>query len=126
MILSLMFIFIVKHFIVDFLMQGPYEYINKGIYGHPGGILHAWSHAITTWSLLFGLYQMDMPVAVLYAVLEFVIHYHIDWAKIQINTKYKLTPITSERYWHLLGLDQCLHYLTYWIMIVSISNEWIK
>ena len=30
-----------KHFIADALLQRPYQYLNKGIYGHPGGIVHA-------------------------------------------------------------------------------------
>jgi len=42
----------VKHFIVDFPLQAhPYQYKNKGTYGHPGGLLHSGLHLVGT--LLF-------------------------------------------------------------------------
>lgn len=30
----------VKHFIVDVILQNPYQYLNKGKFLHPGGLLH--------------------------------------------------------------------------------------
>jgi hypothetical protein len=40
--------FFVKHLVCDFPLQRAYQYKNKGIYGHPGGVLHAWIHAVGT------------------------------------------------------------------------------
>jgi hypothetical protein len=45
-------------------------------------------------------------------VADAVVHYHVDWAKMRLNERLKLTP-DNEWFWHLLGLDQLLHYLTY-------------
>ena len=37
-----------KHTAADFFLQTPYQYLNKGTYGHPGGLLHAAIHAVLT------------------------------------------------------------------------------
>ena len=34
-----------KHLIADFFLQSAYQLTHKGIYGHPGGLLHAAIHA---------------------------------------------------------------------------------
>ena len=34
-------VLMVKHALADFYLQTPYQYLNKGTYGHPGGLLHA-------------------------------------------------------------------------------------
>lgn len=108
--------FFLKHFLCDFpLQRWAYMFANKGTYGHPGGILHAAIHGIGTFIILavFGL------PAIGFALLDALIHYHVDWAKMKIGKVYNLKPDNSEWYWHLLGLDQLIHALTY-IMIVGI------
>jgi hypothetical protein len=100
---------ITKHFIVDFPLQQAYQYTNKGTYGHPGGILHAGLHGIGTFLCL----MVFSPFAVLFAFVDMIVHYHIDWAKMNINSKLGWGPTTHEQFWWLMGLDQLLHYLTY-------------
>lgn len=102
---------ITKHFIADFILQYPYQFMNKGIYGHPGGMVHALITGIG--SLLACVFIIPVTWFVLAVIgIEMLIHYHIDWAKVQVNNHYKLHPGTSQ-FWNLLGLDQWLHYLTY-------------
>ena len=108
-------LFFLKHFALDFLYQPPYQWKNKGSYGHLGGILHALQHAIGSFLTL--LFFIDAKTSLLLALLEFVLHYHIDWAKMNINKKLNLKCDTSEGFWWLLGLDQLLHYLTYALMV---------
>lgn len=103
----------IKHFVVDFLLQRKYQYSNKGKYGHPGGLLHAGLHGIGTWLCLVAL----SPLALVLAIADAVAHYHIDWAKTNINQKMGWGPNTHEEFWWLLGLDQLLHYLTYVVII---------
>lgn len=106
--------FITKHFVVDFLFQGPYQYLNKGTYAHPGGILHAGLHTVSTFVLLAVLAR-DLPLqyVAMLAVFEGVVHYHIDWAKMNLNRILNLKPDNSEKFWYMMGFDQYLHYLTY-------------
>lgn len=107
----------VKHFIVDFPLQAfPYQYKNKGTYLHPGGILHSGLHMIATFGILVWFIR-DVPTALMLSAIEFLAHYHIDWAKMNVNAKMGWTPDNSEKFWALLGFDQLLHTLTYlWIV----------
>lgn len=107
-----------KHLIADFLLQGPYQYLNKGTYGHPGGILHSWNQVAFTWILIMPLLPTIWTTVLIVGLIEGVIHYHIDWAKMNINKYYNLGPTTSERFWFLLGADQFLHYMTYAGMVL--------
>lgn len=116
MITTVLLLLFTKHFIIDFLLQKPYQYLNKGTYGHPGGILHAGLHGLGTF-LCFIFFAPALAFFV--AVADTVIHYHIDWAKVKINSIMEWKPDRHEQYWWLLGLDQYLHALTY-ILFVSI------
>ena len=48
LMLAVLVALLFKHFLFDFVFQRPYQFLNKGIYGHPGGILHAGLHAAGT------------------------------------------------------------------------------
>jgi hypothetical protein len=99
-----------KHFVIDFPLQKPYQWQNKGTYGHPGGILHSGLHGIGT----YFCFVWFAPVAAIYlALIDAVIHYHIDWAKMNLNARMGWGANTHEQFWWLLGLDQFLHALTY-------------
>ena len=110
-VVLLLALFGVKHFIVDFLLQRKYQYANKGRYGHPGGILHAGLHGIAT-ALVLWLFA-DINWILMMMAFDAFLHYHIDWAKTNINTKMGWTATTHDEFWWLLGLDQLLHWLTY-------------
>jgi hypothetical protein len=102
----------VKHFIADFPMQKPYQYLNKGEYGHPGGLFHALNHASLT-LIVFSYFTGETFFSLVLAGIDFVAHYHIDWAKVQITKRFGWGPTTHEEYWWLMGFDQLLHALTY-------------
>lgn len=111
---TLLWLFI-KHFICDFPLQThPWMYLNKGSYGHPGGLLHAATHALGT-LIVLAVFQVD--AAWTYALADFVMHYHIDWAKMNVNKKFRLEAGNNEWFWILLGVDQLLHHLTYFAII---------
>ena len=118
-ILVLLLLFQTKHFVFDFLYQPPYQYRNKGTYGHPGGIVHALQHAVPTFLILW--WGLTPLFAASLALAEFLIHYHIDWAKMSLNKKLGWGPLTSENFWRLLGFDQFLHQLTYvWLIWMAL------
>lgn len=110
-----LFLLFIKHFICDFPLQAnPWMYRNKGTYMHPGGIAHAGIHALGT---LLVLAPFIGSASVLYAVVDLLVHYHIDWAKMNVSKRYDLQPNNSERFWILLGFDQLLHHITYFVII---------
>ena len=112
--LLLVLLLFTKHFIVDFPLQNSYQYLNKGTYGHPGGLLHSSLHGLSTMLVVW----FFAPLAsVLMGVIDAVVHYHIDWAKMKLNSKFNWKPESSNKFWYLLGFDQYLHALTYILMI---------
>jgi hypothetical protein len=107
-----------KHFLIDFPLQTKFQYSNKGTYGHPGGILHAGLHGLGTYICIFWF----APVAAIYlALADMFVHYHIDWAKMNLNSKLGWSPTTHEQFWWLLGLDQYLHAVTYVVFVALIT-----
>ena len=109
-LLFLILLLFTKHFIVDFPLQHRFQYSNKGTYLHPGGLLHAFLHGLGTWACFYWY----APTASFYlAWIDAIVHYHIDWAKMNLNAKMGWGPTTHEQFWWLLGLDQFLHALTY-------------
>lgn len=115
-VLILFALFSFKHFVIDFPLQTKFQYSNKGIYGHPGGILHSILHGLGTFLCLF-YFSPAILLTIICGLLDAIIHYHIDWAKVKLNSYYNLGPNTHESFWWLLGLDQFLHYLTYIALI---------
>ena len=104
---------IIKHFVCDFPLQYPRHYLNKGIYAHRGGIEHAGIQGLGT---LIVCALVGAPIW--YALVDFVIHYHVDWSKNQLNAKWQLKP-DNKYFWWLLGIDQLAHYLTYAWMVAA-------
>lgn len=119
--------FQVKHFLFDWLYQPPYMWKNKGTFGHWGGIVHSSLHGVSTAIILalFGAVTLRSDAAMIMilpiALAEFVAHYMIDWAKMNINRKTGWTATTHHAFWVLTGFDQLLHQLTY----VAIIAYWI-
>jgi hypothetical protein len=115
-----LFLLFIKHFICDFPLQAnPWLYRNKGTYMHLGGITHAGIHGLGT---LLVLAPFIGSLSMVYAALDMLVHYHIDWAKMNVTKRYDLQPTNSERFWILLGFDQLLHHITYFAIICLAFN----
>jgi hypothetical protein len=114
----LLALFGIKHFIADYLMQFEYMLREKGIYGATGGLHHSLVHA--SWTFLILVCFVDNANTIIgLAFLDFVLHYHIDWAKQQLNRG--LTS-ADRMFWVWMGLDQALHYLTYIGIIYVVTS----
>jgi hypothetical protein len=128
------FLFIIKHLIVDFILQGPYQYLNKGKYGHPGGIQHAVYHSLGTLTVLFlvtlGTSDISpnflLALGILFlSIFDGVAHYHMDYFKVNWCQKNGYKPHTdlgcnveqAHKYWYWVGIDQTVHLLTYLIIV---------
>jgi hypothetical protein len=107
-----------KHSIADFYLQSSYQYLNKGIYGHPGGLLHSAIHVALTPLVYFVMLPGSLLVALGLAVGEFIVHYHVDWLKEQLVNRNGWT-VNDRAFWSSLGTDQLLHGLTY-LAIVAV------
>ena len=106
-LLSLLALLFFKHFLADFVMQDQDMVKDKGTYGAYGGLIHSLQHAVLTlWVLLW----FNPVLAIMLALVDGIMHYHIDWAK--MNLAQGLTA-SDKKYWIYIGADQLLHYLTY-------------
>lgn len=105
--LILIALLLFKHFLIDFVAQTDQMVREKGTYGADGGLVHAGQHALVTfWIILIFAPHLAVPLA----LLDGLLHYHIDWAK--MNLAKGLTP-ADHKYWAWIGIDQLLHQLTY-------------
>jgi hypothetical protein len=115
-LLALLF---VKHWYIDFVNQSSEEVHGKGIYGNAYGVMHSIKHGVATF-IIFWMFLSSWPLAIILGAIDFALHYHIDWSKININKRYNYT-VEQKPFWIWLGADQLAHQLTYifliWIVI---------
>lgn len=108
-----------KHLLADFVWQTPKMVEEKGIYGATAGVQHSAIHGLLT-AFVFSFW---IPVggALIYGIIDLLAHYHIDWAKININKKYNYT-VENPKFWFWLGLDQFMHQMTYVLLVISVLS----
>ena len=117
LVLTLLFI---KHWFADFVVQFDYMVEQKGIYGAEGGIHHSLIHCVLTWLVMYAVFQNTF-IAVFTALFDGLIHYHIDWLKMNISRWRSLT-IRDHEFWMWLGADQLAHQLTYIAMVLWVIS----
>ena len=110
-LLSLTYL-LIKHAVADFFLQTPFQYQNKGRYGHPGGLLHCAIHLVLTIPVFWIVPSSIPQLMAVILVGEFVVHYHVDWSKEAVLKRYDWTPDTAA-FWRAMGVDQLAHGLTY-------------
>ena len=109
----------VKHFLCDFVLQTEYQVRTKGIYGHFGGFIHSGLHMVGSIPALL-IMQAPLRAIVIIMIGEFLIHYHTDWTKANVDAHFDWGP-TNVRYWMLFGADQLVHQLTYLAIVVLLT-----
>lgn len=111
LVLAALLVLQLKHFVADFVLQTPYQFLNKGRYGHPGGLIHAGIHALGS-TLAFLVITPSLGLGAAIVAGEFIAHYHIDWMK-ERTTKAKQWVFPQTEFWWTFGADQALHQATY-------------
>lgn len=99
-----------KHWYVDFVNQSMDEVRSKGIYLDRLGLWHSAKHGIGTAMVVWiiGGWQ-SLLIALVVGFVDFVVHYHVDWAKMNWGNR----DIENPLFWNHLGLDQMAHQITY-------------
>lgn len=108
----------IKHWYIDFVNQSPDEVASKGIYGDRQGIMHSLKQGLgTVLAIVIAVSPTYLFFAVVCGIIDFLVHYHVDWIKMNYGNRDIKTP----QFWNHLGLDQMAHQLTYifiaWMMI---------
>lgn len=122
LLLLVLLILLTKHLAFDFFLQTLAQIRNKRIYGHPAGLMHAAGHAAGT-CLAFFVITPSVAVGISIVLAEFVVHYHIDWAKEKIGFWTKMQP-EQKIFWMAFGIDQWLHQLTYLAIALVLVLTW--
>ena len=105
-ILALLFI---KHWYIDFVDQTNEEVAQKGNYLAWQGLKHSIKHGLATFLILFLATDVTHVDAMALGLVDFLIHYHVDWFKMRFGEK----DSTKNAYWIWFGADQLMHQLTY-------------
>lgn len=108
---------LLKHAIVDLGIQSQLKDIKKDKY-FGNGHIHYIQHGIGT--LIVGALFLQIVPAILCAVLDYVIHWHIDYGKHKINKIFKIESRTTAWWWTNVT-DQCLHFITYYCLAKYIN-----
>ena len=124
MTLTVFFLLLIKHFVCDFALQGRFKHHDKHLMTSIKGHLHALDHALGTAlvflfaaSFAFAQGQTIFVTILIFPILDYVFHFFIDWSK--NNFVIHNNMMQSERqFWILTSIDQCLHTLTYFVMIL--------
>lgn len=105
----------VKHYVADYFLQPAWMLVGKGDLRHPGGYIHAAVHAVLSAVVLVAA-ATPLPVLAALVLAEWVIHYVLDYSKIQYSKGVHVDS-NPRRFWALHGVDQLTHQLTYAAMI---------
>ena len=103
----------IKHWYIDFVNQSDEEVKYKAVYGNFIGMGHSFKHGLGTMLclLIIAGYPYIIYAAIL-GLIDFAIHYHVDWAKMNWGSR----DIQNKKFWAHLGLDQMMHQFTYILM----------
>jgi hypothetical protein len=119
LVLAALLILQFKHFIADFVLQTPYQFLNKGKYGHPGGVIHAAIHALGS-IIAFLVIRPSLALGAAIVIGEFIAHYHIDGLK-ERTVKVNQWVFPQSEFWWTFGADQALHQVTYVVIVATLA-----
>ena len=111
-------LFTLKHTVCDLALQ-KLEYSDKSRYFSAAANRHYQHHGIG--SLLVG-FTVGWQYAILVAILDYIIHWQIDYCKTIIKKRLELTE-RDYGFWVLQTADQALHFATYFLFVV-IAITW--
>jgi len=116
--LVLLFLLQAKHLFADFYLQTPKMLRDRGLYLHVGRLQHAGIHAVGS-LVAFVLVGVPLITALIVAIIEWAVHFHIDWAKGRWSDHTGHGP-DQAGYWRAFGVDQALHQWTYLFMVWAV------
>ena len=115
--LILLVLFQVKHLFADYFLQTPRMLSNRAVYLHWGRVQHAGLHAVFSVAVLLSI-GAPLIFTLIICLIEWVVHYHIDWAKGWYSERAQDGP-EHPAYWRAFGTDQFLHQMTYVLMLLA-------
>ena len=104
------YLLVVKHAIADLALQSLIVGGDKLDLRSHKGYRHALDHAALT--LLVASWFVSVPLAVSLALLDFSLHFLIDYCKSLYVRRLSIT-MDDRLFWPIQSLDQCAHFTCY-------------
>jgi len=118
LIFFLLVVFQMKHLVVDFFLQNAYMLAKFNVKGWFKPLMaHTGMHGTATLviALLFGV---DATTAIYIAMFDIIVHTVVDKLKVEFSRDYDKNK--DKEFWWWLGIDQMLHHLTHYTIILFI------
>jgi hypothetical protein len=113
----ILFLLMCKHTLADLAMQQIRKPATKRLYLNKGLHVHALDHAVLTLVVL--VFFINPWLALVFAVLDYVTHWHIDWFKSKMLWIFEI-PREGSLFWCIQTCDQLCHYATYALIVYLI------
>ena len=110
----ILFLLVLKHPLADIYMQTTRSRVQKEQY-LGNGHRHYRDHGVLTFLIMLCFTHPLFALCI--AVLDYLIHWHIDWGKTSLALRLGYGR-DSDQYWRLHTLDQSLHFTTYGVLTV--------
>ena len=120
--MDLLFLLFLKHVFIDLGLQAHALWgrsHEKYHYFGAGGHWHYLHHAIGTF-IVFALLT-NINTAVLASILDYIVHWHIDFTKHRVN-RWLDCGRKDKIWWWTATTDQILHFLTYYLLVIYLVN----
>jgi len=114
-LVTLLGLFVFKHFVGDFVLQNTRHIEGKYVYGRLSGIEHSLHHGVLTFCVLIPF--TTLITAAVMGLIDLLLHYHIDYFKVRFGPR----DSRKHSYWVWFGADQMLHHLTYIAIVFKIQ-----
>lgn len=116
---SIFFLLLVKHCIIDLWLQSLLTYKEKkSVYTSLSAQVHYLQHGFGTLFVL--LFFVPWQYAIAIGLFDYIAHWNIDHLKSRTQKKFNIKS-PEKAYWFLSSIDQGLHYLTYYLIILYIT-----
>lgn len=115
--MDFLLLLLIKHAIVDLGIQAQLDKIDKSRYignGHE----HYLHHGIGT--MVVAGFFLPIEIGLICAFVDYFLHWHIDYTKHKFNRLLKIESRTPAWWWTNV-IDQCLHFLTYYLIVMYAS-----
>ena len=112
-----LFLLMCKHSVADLALQSLRKPTTKRLYFNKGLHIHALDHAALTLVVL--VFFINPWLALAFAVLDYVAHWHIDCFKSKLLWIFEI-PRDGALFWRIQTCDQILHYATYALIVYLI------
>ena len=115
-----LFMLVVKHALADLVLQSRLTTGDKSNLKSPKGYIHAADHSLLTFIVC--IFFTGILNAILIALLDFALHFVIDYIKTTCTRYYKVLT-NSSTFWIIQGVDQIAHYSCYFLYVLLLTNQ---